>query len=679
MTKLNIQLIELNFRNKTIKTKQETLKKNIKNIIMTKNKARIILHTDVLSVPDTLCGVVELEFKQVTLIRKLSIVLTGRVSHGPDPIYVVPYRETNGKPYYMTNDTTSERRIKNFWQQSIEIGQETHCFGNNMENEYPVGIHYIQFAIPINDFPVSFSDPSLTHSLFYTAHIEIESQLSERIVSPVVYYTIVFNNIPKFNLNCPRQVNLPSNNSVDATVSVSSVAGRIGDTLKVTTTLKNKTSNDLKMYFRFNLHIGKLQPIQLTSYQYPIVEGYGFMSKLLNKDRFQMTNKQFVYDLELPPGLFPSSNDQNMPISYSISIGFNCGGYSDKISIPVFISALKPQRIDIMKQHLNCLPIKILDKTNDFTIPFRNIHILLNKPVKPFQQTIEQVKLKDSSEHFYVDHYNRTTMLSLENQTETPPFSYPHWRNVTLPNEYIMYYFENKWCYINLTNDEITFFDPRPINQRVPFYSQNNQKVTFFVKINSVRGIPFLTDKQPTLSFQINEYKHSSKGIETKVHTIKAQDQSIEPIIPGNGIQLQGVGKRMNVIVKVFQKNIMFDDIYGYINIDFHRIPMGVTIMDWFPIISNDSNAIGCGEANITFGVMIPDTELSPVVCNCESQLMKLYYLRSKNVQNAMKNEEKFGQKMRKGKSYKEFEDYLYYTPVVFNSKIQYLRKLKFN
>ena len=86
-----------------------------------------------------------------------------------------------------------------------------------------------------------------------------------------------------------------------------------------------------------------------------------------------------------------------------------------------------------------------------------------------------------------------------------------------------MYYFENKWCYINLTNDRITFFDPRPINQRIPFYSQYNQNVTFFVKINSVRGIPFLTEKQPTLSFQINEYQHSTKGIQTKIHTIKAQ------------------------------------------------------------------------------------------------------------------------------------------------------------
>ena len=217
------------------------------------------------------------------------------------------------------------------------------------------------------------------------------------------------------------------------------------------------------------------------------------------------------------------------------------------------------------------------------------------------------------------------------------------------------------------------------MNQRIPFYTEYKKDVQFYIKVNSVRGIPIISDKQPSLSFQITEYKQTGKAITTQQHLIKAQEQSLEPLIYGNGIYLNNINKRMNVIIKVFQKNIMFDDIYGYIDIDFYHIPMGVEIIDWFPIVSYDQNTFGCGEANITFGVIIPGQQLAPIVCNCQSNLMKLYYPKSKHVEMILKNEERFGPKLRKERKYEENTDYILYDPILIGNHTQYLRALKGN
>lgn len=643
---------------------------------MTKPKVRVIFHTDAICVPGSLNGVVELDIKELTLVKKVELVLTGRISKGPNPRYTVPYKDNNGMPYKIEVNTTHERQVTKFWTSTVEIGKEDQCYGNGVQNEYMPGIHYIHFSIPLEDFPVSFNDPSHTHSLYYSCSAFLHTITPKDIIeSPPKIYTIIFNNKPKVQLGTQKKATLPPNPNLIVEMIVQNTTLKIGDKFTVQTIATNKSHYPLNMSLALCMTIDNLPPITIHSLLITAINGVGTISKLLHKEKQQSRVDNFEF--EIPPGLFPTCQDPNLQVNYAMSLMCNLNGVFTQLCVPLHIVSLPPPQ-PIFSEHIKRLPIQHFDRQFDFNTPFRNIFMINNQPRKPFMDNIEQVMVKDQmTQEYYVDHFNKTTLITPDDTSGQPPFPYPHWRNVILPTGFITYYFENKWCYINLYDNTISYQDPRPVHERIPFYTQSQDHIEFYIRINAVRDIPIMEQKAPSLTFVVAEYDNSQTG--KKLYGIKAQELSLEPDIPQRPIVLKNVKNRMNVVVKVFQKNTFSDTVYGYIDIDFYRIPMGVEITDWLPIITRDKEAFGMGEVNVSFGVRTNQKELYPIMCNCLSKLTKLYYPNTKHLQTSTKHEDKYGKKMRKEKKYLECLHYEVYTPVALPEKLPYLRMFQGN
>ena len=303
------------------------------------------------------------------------------------------------------------------------------------------------------------------------------------------------------------------------------------------------------------------------------------------------------------------------------------------------------------------------------------------KPNIPFENGIEQVCLKDNlGEQFYIDHYNRKTLLSLESLEYEAPFPYPSWRSVLLPQGWCFYSFNNDNYFMNLLTNQITIEDPRTPNERIPFYSKFSDLFELHLKINCFRGIPILNDKAPCLIIQFEDYDLKEKI--QKHLLIKTQDYSFEPEILCKEIILKSnqIKNRMNIVFKIFEKGIFSDTNYGYVNIDFYRSPPDVRITDWFPIVGNGTDdCIGMGEMNVTFyfkNISKPnDNYLFDVNNSCISSLNSLYFAKTKMIQNILKNEEKLSTKYKKFRKYEENIDFHYYTPFILPEKVYYLRQ----
>ncbi|ELP90133.1 hypothetical protein EIN_405570 [Entamoeba invadens IP1] len=634
--------------------------------IKTKAQARLFLHSDVLILPDVLCGVIEFEAVRVCVLKAIFVDLTGYTVNGIDSHFQIPFPATVGKPYKATVDNSQNRAYAKFW------GVEQKIFGDNMANgnvfyEVAPGKHLFPFSIPIKNFPISVGDPSNCQSLNYTASGRVLINYQEPVKTNSLNYYIMFNREMKYQLGIPKQFVTAPNAELDMDISLSATSVRIGDTIHLKAHLLNRSSSTASTHLRLIVEFQASVPVTLKDFKFGDVSGKGFFSKKGQNE------KTFEEDILISGGLFPTSDHPSALVRYSLLFTAKAK-MQYQLVCPIMISSQPPENPQILVDALNKYAVNYADRTNTFNSVFSGHFNPF--PVSPLTSPIEQVSLIDqTAEHFSVDHIQRTTSLNPGVQDEQPPFPYPSWRSVVLPQGFVMFYYMNEWCFINLSNNQVSYVDPRPPEQRLPLYATDNDAYEFVVKVNAVRGIPLMEQKEPTLSFTLNDYIEVDTQKGQKQLTFKLE-QGLEPHIVGSDIVLSGFTKnRMNAIVKVSQQHTFSETIYGYLDLDFLHIPSGVEITDWFQLVGDGEEAIGIGEVNVTIGVRSRvNPQLVPVCVSCVSAINKMWYPSGKLLQTAMKNEEKMGAKMRKGRALIPQFDYEVYTPFNLPPKNTYLR-----
>ncbi|EDR25313.1 hypothetical protein EDI_165750 [Entamoeba dispar SAW760] len=644
----------------------------------TKASARLILYTDIIILPDNLCGVIEFEAVRMCIVKSIKITLTGYVSTNTDSKFNIPFPPVVGRAYKPSVDNSMSKHVQPFWTHTQDVIGDYQVMGNVFYEYYP-GKHLFPFCIPLKNFPHSINDPSLSQSLFYTVSAIISINYPEPVRTNVVPYYILFNREPKYVCGQPRKLTVPTNSDIDMEINFNNTCLKIGDELSFVFHILNKSRHDLEPSLKLLVEFQNSLPVVLKKYKLETIPSKIKFLSIFKKNVSNEVNET-IREV-IPPGLFPTSDHPSATVKYSVLLSVKAGPKQYQLMCPIIISSEPPSNPQVLFDAINKYPVNIIDRTNDFRIPFQGIHP--HPPLNiPFANGIEEVSLKDSaSDRFFVDHINRTTMLTLQGVDQQPPFPYPNWRSVVLPQGYVMYYYRNKWCFINLFTNQISYVDPRPPQQRIPFYTTSTEPLDIIIKINSARGIPLIEGKEPTLSFLIDDYSTINDAQGQRHYVVKSQAPSLEPQLPIHEITLTGNTKnRMNVLIKVFQSHTFNETVYGYANIELQYLPMGVEMTDWFPLIGNGTDSLGIGEISVSVCMRnkINPQEI-PICVNCVSSLTKMWYPMGKNVTVIERNEEKYGSKYRKTRPFIQQFDYEYYTPYVLPDKVTYLRLLQLN
>lgn len=636
--------------------------------MMTKAMVRVILHTDALILPTNLSGVVEFDPPRTCIVKRIQLFLIGFVTSGPDSKYEVSVGQKVGKPYIARNYVPTAYHTTPFWTHTVDVLSNTQAVGN-VFYEYSPGKHWFPFTIPLRGFPHSVLDPGKGQSLHYCAFAKVTINSSDVAVSPQVPYFILFNSEPKYALGTPKKYVIAPDPKVDMELSLSATSLRIGDICNLSAHVCNRYSTELRLSLKFVVQFQGSVPTPVLQWKFPPVPGVGLFS--LGKGGKNTVD--WSSSFAIPTGIFPSSEQPNAMVKYSI-VFFSADRPNLNMSCPIWISAQPPESPLVLKDALLKYPVSNIDRTYTFNIPFVS-NRMEAQPTIPYGG-VEEVSLVDqTSDKFYVDHVHRTTSLTPNDFTQEPPFPYPNWRSVVLPDEYTMYYFRNEWCFINNITKQISFVDPRPPEQRLPEYALSNDPMEILIRINGVRGIPIVDNKEPILSFQVEDYKDVNDPRGQQHIVIKADSPSLEPEMISQDIILSGYTKsRMNVIIKVFQPHVFNETVYGYANIELQYLPSGVEITDWFPLTYD---GIGIGAVNVTVSVRNKiKQDIVPISINCVSALTKMWFVNNKTLQMVRKNEEKFGA-MRKSRALIEQFDYEVYKPKEFTDKMQYLRQMQ--
>ena len=241
---------------------------------------------------------------------------------------------------------------------------------------------------------------------------------------------------------------------------------------------------------------------------------------------------------------------------------------------------------------------------------------------------------------------------------------------------FVMYYYKNKWVFIDLINHRVSYTDPRPSAQRIPQYSVTHDPVEFVVKINEARNIPLLDGKEHQLTFSFSDYTDLKDTRGEKKFVIKSPKASCEPVVGDNSTTLSGfVKNRMNLIIRVAEQHTFSEVVLGYVNVELQYLPMGIEITDWFPIVSYDNESVGIGEVCLSVCVknkLIPD--LTCVNLSYISKLNKMWFKNNKYYKDFIKSEEKYGSKMRKNRLLMAEADYEVYEERQIDDKVLYLK-----
>ncbi|KAL7713265.1 Arrestin C-terminal-like domain-containing protein [Entamoeba marina] len=422
----------------------------------TKEKARIILHTDVLVLPDVLQGVIEFKTKIKCICKSIKLELRGYTTNGPDAHYSVQYPFYSKKVNaYQVNNEYSLKNInyKCFWQYSYDVSGNTLALGN-VFYEYPPGLHYIPFTISISDFPHSINDINSPQSLFYkiTAYLYINEPFI--VISEPVPYFVVFNKNQKINIKTQNTFEI-NNQYIHMNLSLSETLVRIGDSININSFLINYTKKKITSTLQLFMQFSNTKPILLKNITFPDVPTRGLFNKNKQTKRFQ--NYLFTFH----PGLFPTSIHSECTLKYYVEFQTTIKGVIYNLTCPIFLSALPPINNITFTECLLKYPVKQCDRTRNFSSPF-TAPFFKEQPEFPLNGNIEEVYITDmASTSYFVDHLHRTTLIKydeckcnddnnfkcnhcIENEA---PFPYPNWRSVLLPFGYVMYYYKNNWCF----------------------------------------------------------------------------------------------------------------------------------------------------------------------------------------------------------------------------------------
>ncbi|KAL7720203.1 Arrestin C-terminal-like domain-containing protein [Entamoeba marina] len=639
----------------------------------TKAVAKLILQTDVLILPDALQGVIELEAVRICTLKSVKIELRGNVTTAPDAQYQFTYPPVQGKPYHpQVQSSMSQKVVSNFWKYSYDVPGETFAVGDSFY-EYPPGKHYIPFSIPLQNFPHSINDVNHPQALYYTATAVITINYPELIKSNTLPYYIIFNKTPKEQLGQPKKLVVPPSNDVDMDLTLSATTVRIGDEISLLAHITNKSKKSLNVFLKLTAQFENSIPILLQDFKFPDVPSKGGMFGKKGQNEKVLESK-----FKLHPGLFPTSTHPQCNLKYTLNFYAKCGSTPYQLTTPIILSALPPQDPQLLGDCLNKFPVLNCDRSRTFTEVFKGSHFT-EPPQIPFEGAVEQVSLRDSiSEKFYVDHLNRSTMLTLDDLSTIAPFPYPNWRSVLLPPGYATYYYHNSLCFVNFNNRTISYYDPREPHSRKPPHALTNEPLEIVLKINKISGLPIVESKEPIVSIGFLDYSDLTDKKGQKPFIIKSQTPSFEPDFPIQETVLTGfVNNRMNILLKIFQEKTFSEVVYGYVNVDIQYLPMGVEITDWFPIFAPTSASIGMGQVNISVAVRNRvDKQVTPIVVDCVSKMTKMWYPMSKAVKDALKNEEKHGLSVRHERQMIEHFDYETYSPKVLPDKQFYLKQI---
>ena len=95
-------------------------------------KARVELASNVLIVPETLLGMVELSCPRVTAVRSVQLEIDGWVATGPDVHYQVPFQPVQPALWRHAEYPPNQRRTAAFYHRAVALFRETDAAGDGL-------------------------------------------------------------------------------------------------------------------------------------------------------------------------------------------------------------------------------------------------------------------------------------------------------------------------------------------------------------------------------------------------------------------------------------------------------------------------------------------------------------------------------------------------------------------
>eukprot|EP00727_Mastigamoeba_balamuthi_P012554 m51a1_g7921 hypothetical protein (637) ;mRNA; f:1124-4017 len=214
-----------------------------------------------------------------------------------------------------------------------------------------------------------------------------------------------------------------------------------------------------------------------------------------------------------------------------------------------------------------------------------------------------------------VDHVARTAIAAPGQPGAAEGSAYPNWQSAVLPPGWTVGSDQGETFFVNHVEGYTSWVDPRPPHQRATPASRLARPVLDITALRGAGLIKMDTFGKSDPFCYVLQWRQPDKKPE-KIKT-EVRKKTLDPVWEANNVMRveYNLRTRTNVVVYINDKDLLWNDFMGCVDIDLTYLPANVVIEQWFPV-SNGKDTGAAVSGDILLRLHLHDLD-APAMDKC--------------------------------------------------------------